>query len=94
MDASADQGYDRRMTASRAEALAAAQKLLRMFTGAPEPRRQARAIHSTLAAARGWSAAEQSLIDDFGSWLADGPAEAVLQPRCKDVVHGLRISRG
>lgn len=77
------------MSSHREEAIAAARKLLRSFASSPDPRRQARAIQSTLAGAGGWSSAEREAIDDLGAWLAEMPAEASLRPRCESVLHGL-----
>lgn len=77
------------MSFHRDEAITAARKLLRTFASAPEPRRQARAMHSALAGAEGWSLAERETIDSLGAWLAETPAEAALRPRCEEVLLGL-----
>ena len=77
------------MALNREEAISAARKLLRTFASSPEPRRQARAIQSTLAGADGWSLAEQDSINALGVWLAEMPTEVALRPRCDDVLRGL-----
>jgi len=74
------------MSFTRGEALAAARKLLRTFASAPEPRRQARAIHSELAHAAGWSAAEKAQIDALGAWLQTHPSVSELRSRCEGVL--------
>jgi hypothetical protein len=77
------------MLISRGEVLAAAKKLLRTFDSAPEPRRQARSIHSELAHGDGWSLSERAAIDALGLWLQEQPPISELRPRCKRVLAAL-----
>ena len=74
------------MSVSGEAALAAARRLLRTFSSAPDPRRQARMIYSELAGAEGWAKAEQKEVDALGAWLQGLPSIADLKPRCADVL--------
>ncbi|MDP3746694.1 MAG: hypothetical protein Q8Q88_06550 [Phenylobacterium sp.] len=67
---------------SRHEALNAARKMLRGFSGAPDPRQQAHRLYSELAHAAGWSRAEEAEIIAFGAWLQSRPALLQLRPSC------------
>jgi hypothetical protein len=78
------------MFISRGEALASAKKLVRTFASAPDPRRQARSIHSELAHWDGWTGPEREQIDTLGAWLADDPSLAELRPRCERLLANLR----
>lgn len=64
----------------RLEALGAARKLLRGFSGAPDPRRHAQTIYSGLARSEGWSAAEEAAILELGQWLQTRPGIGDLKP--------------
>jgi len=74
------------MTISRSEALRSARKLLRTFAGAPEPRRQARAIYSALAHGDGWSAAEAVQIKALGELLDGLPPVVTLRSHCEAAI--------
>lgn len=78
------------MFVSRFEDLASARKLVRTFATAPNPRRQARSIHSELAHWDGWTGPEREQIDALGAWLADDPNLAELRPRCEQILAKLR----
>ena len=80
------------MSASPSQAIAVAKRLRRTLASAPDPRLQARAIYSELAAAEGWSPQEQQAIDRFGVWLNDRPQVDALRARC-DHVLGLLSAR-
>ena len=74
------------MADSPKEAITSARRLIRTFASAPGPRRQARAIHSALSAAEGWSMQERQAIDQLGAWLSDRPDVAALRIRCDQVL--------
>jgi hypothetical protein len=78
------------MFVSRGEALASARKLVRTFASAPDPRRQARSIHSELTHWDGWAGPEREQIDALGAWLADDPNLTELRPRCEQLLARLR----
>lgn len=77
------------MDLARAEALAAARKLVRTLDSAPDPLQQARAAVATLLRAGPWSAAAERQILDLAEWLATRPPPAALKPRCHQVLKGL-----
>jgi hypothetical protein len=77
------------MSVSGEAALAAARRLLRTFASAPDPRRQARMIHSELASAEGWTKAEQKEVDALGAWLQGLPSIGDLKPGCAQVLSNL-----
>lgn len=77
------------MTASRQEAIMTAKRLRRTLRSAPVPHRQARALHTALAAADGWSAAERQEIDNFAEWLDERPSDAALRAKCDEILNCL-----
>lgn len=80
------------MADSPKEAITSARRLIRTFASAPDPR-QARAIHSALSAAEGWSMQERQAIDQLGAWLSDRPDVAALRIRCDQVLGVLLKAR-
>ncbi len=77
------------MSTSRQEAMTTAKRLRRTLGSAPDPYRQACALHAALAAAEGWSAGARREIDSFGVWLKDRPRDAVLRAKCDGVLEHL-----
>lgn len=72
------------------EALLAARKLLRGFSGAPDPRKHAHRLYSELTRAAGWTAAEEAEIIALGRWLQGRPGQEVLRAHCATVLAKLR----
>jgi hypothetical protein len=70
----------------RGEAMSAARKLLRGFSGAPDVRRHAQTLYSEIARADGWSKAEQEQIIALGVWLQGRPSLGDLRPRCEQLL--------
>ena len=65
------------------QALAEARKLLRTFRSAPDPRRRAHEVVSTLKRGGGWPPAalrELALVD---TWLGAAPPVDALEPRLR-----------
>ena len=77
------------MPVSRNEALTTSKRLRRSSSSAPDPRVQARAIYTALAAADGWKPQEQQTIDALGAWLAERPSPEALRDRCEQVLRML-----
>ena len=75
---------------TRGEAVAAGRRLLRGFSGAPDPRRHAQTLYAELSRAEGWSEKELDLINGLGVWLKTRPGVAELKPRCEQVMAALR----
>jgi hypothetical protein len=71
---------------SKTEAIAATRKLVRTFASAPDPRRQARAIHATLDQWSPWPAPLQERLDGFAAWLESVPPVGELRARASDLV--------
>jgi hypothetical protein len=71
---------------NRDEALHTARKLLRGFSGAPDPRQHAHRLYTTLVHADGWSGTEQAAIVELGAWLQTRPVHALLKSRCSAVL--------
>lgn len=78
------------MSVSRAEALAAAGKLLRTFASAPDPKQRAHAICAELTRSDGWAPRERELIDGLHGWLQAYPSSGALRQRCEQVLASLR----
>ncbi|HEX7947499.1 MAG TPA: hypothetical protein VF495_22735 [Phenylobacterium sp.] len=74
---------------SREEALFAARKLLRGFSGAPDPRKHARRLFGELTRAAGWTPAEEAEIIALGIWLQRRPAQEMLKAHCAIVLERL-----
>jgi nitrous oxide reductase accessory protein NosL len=74
------------MSIGRSHTLSTARKLLRTLDSAPDPRRQARLIHSELAHGGDWTRPQREVVDAFGAWLLDLPPIADLRPRCERVL--------
>ena len=74
------------MPPDRHEAIATARRLKRTLASAPDPRRQAGAIHSALAAGEGWSPQERQAIDELGAWLNGRQSVDALSVKCDDVL--------
>jgi hypothetical protein len=70
----------------RSEALAAARKLLRGFSAAPDARQHAHKLHSELARAHGWSPAEEARILALGAWLQTRPDLTLLKSQCSAIL--------
>ena len=66
----------------RGEALQVVRKMLRGFSGAPDPRQHAHRLYSELVHAEGWSAGEEAAIVALGAWLTERPNHDLLKPRC------------
>ncbi|MFC5343379.1 hypothetical protein ACETK8_20575 (plasmid) [Brevundimonas staleyi] len=77
------------MSASRTEAVADCRRMLRGFSGAPDPRRHGRRIASTLAAATGWTPEARREIEALAVWLSESPPENALRLRCQAVLDKL-----
>jgi hypothetical protein len=82
----AGNGNDELVAISRGEALQVARKMLRAFSGAPDPRQHAHRLYSELARAEGWSAGEEAAIVALGDWLNKRPNEDLLKPRCAAIL--------
>jgi hypothetical protein len=74
------------MSIDRGQALAPARKLLRTFTSAPDPMRQARSIYSELTHGNGWTRSERDEINALGAWLLGLPPIDELRPRCARIL--------
>lgn len=72
------------------EALFAARKLLRGFSGAPDPRKHAQRLYSELTRATGWTPAEEAEIIALGLWLQRRPAPQLLKAHCAAMLAKLR----
>jgi hypothetical protein len=77
------------MQGERAEALAAARKLIRTLDSAPDPLRQARAAIAGLLRSGPWSPAAERQILDLAAWLAARPPPTALRARCQAVLKAL-----
>lgn len=75
-------GNDELVAIGRGEALQVARKMLRGFSGAPDPRQHAYRLYSELVHAEGWSAGEEAAIVALGAWLNERPSQDLLKPRC------------
>jgi hypothetical protein len=71
---------------NRDEALRTARKMLRGFSGAPDPRKHANRLFTTLVHAHGWSETEGAAIIELGDWLQTRPDHASLRTRCSFVL--------
>lgn len=67
---------------TRAEALAAARRLMRRYASAPDPRQQVQQFYSALIHGEGWSKAQEAEILAFGTWLQGRPSLGELKSRC------------
>jgi hypothetical protein len=81
------------MTGSRDQALADARKLLRGFGAAPDARRRAQAVLSSLRQADDWSPAARRQIEAADAWLRAAPAATALEPRLRALLADLAATR-
>lgn len=77
------------MEQTRAEALAAARKLVRTLDSAPNPQRRAQAAVAALVRSGPCPPAAERQILDLAAWLADRPPPTALKARCQALLRSL-----
>lgn len=70
------------MLLPQTEVLLSARRLARTFASAPDPRRQARLILSTLMSAGSWEPSLGETLVRFEGWLNSAPPTGELRARC------------
>jgi hypothetical protein len=75
----------------RSDALATARRLMRGFKSAPDPIRQARTIHQTLAQVRGLTPVQHTLVETLGRLLDGRPNVPAVEAACRRLMGALPV---